>query len=190
MIMMGLNRCSWFDEDNLMRDFHDQEWGEPVTDTDILFEYLTLHTFQVGMSFRMVLGKREHFREELAGFIPERLARFGPEQTDQLVENPRLIRNRRKIEAAINNARAWLRLRDELGGDEQMLQFFYSFVNGTPINNQRPAQQPPALHTPEAEALSRALKERGFALTGPATCYGLMQTAGLVNDHAVTCFRH
>lgn len=187
---MEHTRCSYFEKPALMRDFHDHEWGEPVTEADILFEYVVLYGFGVGIGMRLVLQKREYFREELAGFDPDRLARFGPDRIDELLENTRLIRNRRKMEAAVTNAQAWLRLRDELGGDRQIVAFFYDFVNHQPIDHQRPDDQPPPLSTPESEALSRALKKRGFALMGPATCYGLMQTAGLVNDHAVTCYRH
>ncbi len=189
-MMIALPRCSWFDQNNTLRDFHDHEWGEPVTEADILFEYLTLHTFGVGIGMKLVLQKREHFRQELAGFDPERLARFGPNQVEELLENPRIIRNRRKIEAAIANAKAWLQLGNELGGEAQIVAYFYAFVDGMPIDNQRLDHEPPPLTTPAAEAMSVALKTRGFSLTGPATCYGIMQTAGLVNDHAVTCFRH
>ncbi|GAB3642602.1 DNA-3-methyladenine glycosylase I [Spirosoma arcticum] len=183
-------RCSFFEKPALLRDFHDHEWGEPVTDTDVLFEYIVLHGFGVGIGMNLVLQKREHFREELAGFDPDRLAHFGPARIDELLENTRLIRNQRKMEAAVTNARAWLRLRDELGGNGQLLAFFYTFVNGTPLDNQRPDGDPPPLSTPASDAMSQALKKRGFALMGPATCYGLMQTAGLINDHAVSCFRH
>ena len=185
-----LTRCSYFEKPVLLRDFHDHEWGEPVTDADILFEYVVLYGFSVGIGLNLVLQKREHFREELAGFDPDRLANVGPARIDELLENARLIRNRRKMEAAVTNAQAWLRLRDELGGNEPLVAFFYTFVNGTLLDNQRPDGDPPPLSTPESEAMSRALKKRGFALMGPATCYGLMQTAGLVNDHAVSCFRH
>lgn len=183
-------RCTWFEKLALLRDFHDHEWGEPVTDADILFEYVVLYGFGVGIGMNLVLQKREHFREELVGFDPDRLARIGPNRIDELLENTRLIRNRRKMEAAVTNAQAWLRLRDELGGNEQLVAFFYTFVNGIPLDNQRPDGDPPPLSTPVSEAMSQTLKKRGFALMGPATCYGLMQTAGLVNDHAVNCFRH
>ncbi len=183
-------RCSFFEKPALLRDFHDHEWGEPITDADILFEYVVLYGFGVGIGMNLVLQKREHFREELAGFDPDRLAHFESTQIDELLENTRLIRNRRKMEAAVTNAQAWLRLRDEVGGNEHLLAFFYNFVNGTPLNHQRADGDPPPLSTPASEAMSQALKKRGFALMGPATCYGLMQTAGLVNDHAVSCFRH
>ena len=173
-----------------MRDFHDYEWGEPVTEAEILFEYVVLYGFSVGISIKVVLQKREQFREALFGFVPERLAQLSPDAVDELLLDPRIIRNRRKLEATVTNAQAWLRLRDDLGGDPQIVAWFYDFVNHKPIDNQRTDHDPPPLTTPEAEAMTVALKKRGFTMLGPASCYGLMQTAGLVNDHAVTCFRH
>lgn len=186
----NLSRCSYFEKPAVMRDFHDHEWGEPVTDAEILFEYVVLYTFQVGIGIKVVLQKREQFREALFGFVPERLAQLSPDAVDELLLDPRIIRNRRKLEATVTNAQAWLRLRDELGGDRAIVAYFYDFVNRQPIDNQRADDNPPPLTTPEAEAMTMALKERGFTILGPASCYGLMQTAGLVNDHAVTCFRH
>lgn len=185
-----LTRCSYFEKPAVMRDFHDHEWGEPVTDADILFEYVVLYTFQAGIGIKLVLQKREQFREALFGFVPERLAQLSPDAVDELLLDPRIIRNRRKLEATVTNAQAWLRLRDDLGGDNAIVAYFYDFVSQQPIDNQRADDSPPPLTTPEAEAMTVALKKRGFTMLGPASCYGLMQTAGLVNDHAVTCFRH
>jgi DNA-3-methyladenine glycosylase I len=184
------NRCSYFEKPAFLRDFHDHEWGEPVTDADVLFEYVVLFGFSVGIGLKLVLQKREQFREALFGFDPQRLAQLSPNAVDELLLDPRIIRNRRKLEAAVTNAQIWLRLRDELGGDRQIVAYFYNFVNRQSIDSQRADDDPPPLTTPESEAMSKALKTRGFVLMGPATCYGLMQTAGLVNDHAVTCFRH
>lgn len=183
-------RCSYFEKPVFMRDFHDHEWGEPVTEADVLFEYVVLYGFSVGIGIKLVVQKREHFRDALAGFDPDRLVHIGPARIDEWLEDARLIRNRRKMEAVVTNARAWLQLRDELGGNEAIVRFFYDFVNCQPIDSQRSDANPPPLTIPESEAMSKALKTRGFALMGPATCYGLMQTAGLVNDHAVTCSRH
>jgi DNA-3-methyladenine glycosylase I len=183
-------RCTWFDQNATMRDFHDHEWGEPVTEAEILFEYVVLYGFSVGIGIKVVLQKREQFREALFGFIPERLAQLSPDAVDELLLDPRIIRNRRKLEATVTNAQAWLRLRDELGGDRQIVAYFYDFVSRQPIDNQRADGDPPPLTTPAAEVMTVALKKRGFVLLGPASCYGLMQTAGLVNDHVTTCFRH
>ena len=187
---MNLPRCTWFEQTKQLRDFHDQEWGDPIIDADVLFEYVVLYTFQVGIGLRIVLPKREAMREALAGFDPARLAHFTPYQVDELLEDPRILRNRRKLEAVVQNAKAWLQLLTAEGGEAGMLAFFYGFVGGRPVDSQRPDGQAPPLHTPAAEAMSKELKRRGFALLGPATCYGLMQAAGLVNDHAVECPRH
>jgi len=187
---VNLPRCTWFEQTKQLRDFHDQEWGDPIADADVLFEYVVLYTFQVGIGLRIVLPKREAMREALAGFDPARLAHFTPYQVDELLEDPRILRNRRKLEAVVQNAKAWLQLLTAEGGEAGMLAFFYGFVGGRPVDSQRPDGQAPPLHTPAAEAMSKELKRRGFALLGPATCYGLMQAAGLVNDHAVECPRH
>lgn len=183
-------RCPWADHNELLRDFHDHEWGEPVAEADILFEYLVLHTFQLGFDFPVVLKRREGFRELLANFDPERLARFGEDDIAELLLNPRILRNRRKLEATVLNAQAWLRLRQQVGGDDQLLAFFYDYVDGQTIDNQRSPANPVPLSTPQSETMSKDLKKRGFVMTGPVTCYNILQTAGLVNDHLLSCPRH
>jgi DNA-3-methyladenine glycosylase I len=181
-------RCPWAThKDSLLRDFHDHEWGEPVPEAGILFEYLVLHTFQIGFDFPVVLRRREAFREVLAGFDPDRLARFNDETIEELLQDPRILRNRRKLEATRQNAQAWVRLRQDLGGEQELLPFFYGFVGGKTLDNQRSETNPIPLTTPMSEAMSKDLKRRGFIMTGPATCYNIMQTAGLVNDHLVNC---
>lgn len=182
--------CHWMQQNELLQSFHDHEWGEPVSDPDILFEYLVLHTFQLGFDFPVVLRRREAFRELLAGFDPERLARFGEAEVAELMQNPRIIRNRRKLEATIQNARAWLQLRQEVGGPDGLLSFFYAFVGGRPLDAQRSPDNLPPASTPASGALSQELKRRGFVMTGPVACYNIMQTAGLVNDHLTACPRH
>ena len=174
----------------LLRDFHDHEWGEPVAEADILFEYLVLHSFQIGFDFPVVLRRREAFRELLAGFEADRLARFTDDDVDVLLLNPRIIRNRRKLQATVQNARAWQQLRQRLGGDAAVLRFFYGFVGGRPLDHARPDHQPLPRSTPASEALSRELKRHGFAMLGPVTCYSIMQSAGMVNDHLASCPRH
>jgi DNA-3-methyladenine glycosylase I len=184
-------RCPWAEASDLLRAFHDYEWGEPVEEAGILFEYLILHTFQLGFNFPVVLKYREAMRELLAGFEPARLAQFGEAELSALLGNPRMLRSRRKLEAAIQNAQAWLRLRQEAGGSEAgLLAFFYGYVSGVPIDGRREANSPPPISTPASIALSLALKRRGFAQLGPANCYALLQTAGLVNDHLLSCPRH
>lgn len=183
-------RCPWAERSELLRDFHDHEWGEPVAEASILFEYLVLHTFQLGFDFPVVLKRREAFREALAGFDPERLAQFTEQDIDELMQNPRIIRNRRKLEGTVQNAQAWLRLQREVGGEAGLLPFFYAYVGGKTVDNQRSTTNPMPLTTPESEAMSKDLKRRGFVMTGPMACYNLLQTAGIVNDHLLTCPRH
>ena len=177
-------------QSTLLQDFHDHEWGEPVAEPGTLFEYLLLHTFQLGFDFPVVLKRREAFRELLANFEPDRLARFDEDDLAELLLNPRILRNRKKLTAAVQDARAWLQLRRDVGGEDFLLPFFYAFVGGRPLDNQRSAHNPVPPFTPASEAMSQELKRRGFAMTGPCTCYNLMQSAGLVNDHLVTCPRH
>ncbi|TGE14142.1 DNA-3-methyladenine glycosylase I [Hymenobacter elongatus] len=183
-------RCPWADNSELLRAFHDHEWGEPVAEAGILFEYLVLHTFQLGFDFPVVLKRREGFRELLANFEPERLARFDEDDIAGLLLNPRILRNRRKLEATVQNAQAWLRLRREVGGEAGILPFFYQYVGGRPLDTRRSATNPAPLTTPQSEAMSKDLKRRGFVMTGPMTCYNILQTAGLVNDHWLSCPRH
>ncbi|MCB2376683.1 DNA-3-methyladenine glycosylase I [Hymenobacter sp. BT635] len=183
-------RCPWADQNELLSSFHDHEWGELVAEAGILFEYLVLHTFQLGFDFPVVLKRREGFRELLANFEPERIVRFGEEEIAELLLNPRILRNRRKLEATVQNARAWLRLRQEVGGEAGLLPFFYQYVGGRPVDNRRSAANPVPVSTPQSEAMSKDLKQRGFVMTGPMTCYNLLQTAGLVNDHLLGCPRH
>ncbi|WP_324677132.1 DNA-3-methyladenine glycosylase I [Hymenobacter sp. GOD-10R] len=183
-------RCPWAERSELLRDFHDHEWGEPVAEASILFEYLVLHTFQLGFDFPVVLKRREAFRELLASFDPVRIARFGDDDIAELMLNPRIIRNRRKLEGTVQNAQAWLKLQQELGGEAGLLPFFYEYVGGKTVDNRRSEQNPVPLSTPESEAMSKDLKRRGFVMTGPMTCYNILQTAGIVNDHLLTCSRH
>jgi len=182
--------CPWATSNDLLRAFHDHEWGEPVAEAGILFEYLVLHTFQIGFDFPVVLRRREAFRELLANFDADRLARFDEDDVAELLLNPRILRNRRKLEATVQNARAWQRLRAEVGGDAGLLPFFYAFVGGRPLDPRRSPANPVPLATPASAALSQELKRRGFAMTGPVTCYSVMQSAGLVNDHLLSCPRH
>jgi DNA-3-methyladenine glycosylase I len=183
-------RCPWAHHNELLREFHDFEWGEPVAEAGILFEYLVLHTFQLGFDFPVVLKRREGFRELLAGFNPDQLARFGEEEIAELLLNPQILRNRRKLEATVQNAQAWLRLRQEVGGEAGLLPFFYQYVGGLPLDNQRSETNSGPMSTPQSEAMSLDLKRRGFVMTGPVTCYNILQTAGLVNDHLLSCPRH
>jgi DNA-3-methyladenine glycosylase I len=167
--------------------YHDTEWGVPVRDSRVLFQHLVLDGFQAGLSWAIILNKREHFRRAFDGFDPDRMARYAGRRVRRLLGDPGIVRNRAKIEAAIGNARAFLAL-EEAG--ESFSEFLWGFVDGAPrVNRWRTLRQIPA-STPQSDRMSGALKERGFRFVGSTICYAFMQAAGLVNDHLVTCFRH
>jgi DNA-3-methyladenine glycosylase I len=178
--------CAWTTNDPLYIAYHDEEWGVPKTDDAALFEKLCLEVFQAGLSWLTVLRKREAFNAAFDSFDAATVARYGPDKVAALVAEPGIIRNRRKIEAVINNARAYLRLRETT----TLRDFLWDFVDGEAIQNRfaDPADVPAA--TPLSEQLAAALRERGFRFTGPTLAYAYMQSIGLVNDHLVTCPRH
>jgi DNA-3-methyladenine glycosylase I len=181
-------RCAWAGStDPVYLAYHDQEWGVPVHDDRILFEFLVLEGAQAGLSWRTILGKRLRYRQVFARFDPRRVARFGAPEVARLLADPGIVRNRLKIAAAIANARAVLAMQREVGSLDRHL---WSFVGGAPIQNRwRTMRQVPA-KTPAAEAMSRDLVRRGFRFVGPTICYAFMQATGMVNDHTVDCFRH
>jgi DNA-3-methyladenine glycosylase I len=167
--------------------YHDEEWGVPVRDDRELFEHLALDGFQAGLSWSTILNKRENFRRAFAGFDPEKVARFNRRSVDRLLRDAGIVRNRQKIEATIANARALLRFQDREGS---FADFLWGFVGGeTRHNRWRSLRQLPA-HTPQSDAMSVALKVRGFSFVGSTICYAFMQAVGMVNDHTVRCFRH
>ena len=166
--------------------YHDDEWGVPQHDDRLLFELLILEGAQAGLSWSTILSKREGYRRAFEGFDPRRMAGYGEREKERLLNDAGIVRNRLKIDAAIGNARAYLALRDE---GRSLDDFVWSFVDGTPIvNHWDSVAQIPAT-TPEAEAMSKALKKKGFRFVGPTICYAFMQAAGLVNDHTRDCFR-
>ncbi len=176
-------RCAWCGTDPLYIDYHDREWGVPTRDPQVLFEFLLLEAFQAGLSWITVLRKRERYRQVLFAFNAERLARMSDAEIDERMLDPGIIRNRRKLEAARSNARAWLQLEDPVG-------FVWSFVGDVPkINRFERLDQVPAV-SPEAEAMSRALKKAGFSFVGSTICYAYMQATGMVMDHLIDCERH
>jgi len=176
-------RCAWCGTDPLYIDYHDREWGVPARDPQVLFEFLLLEAFQAGLSWITVLRKRERYRQVLFGFDAERLARMSDAEIDERMLDPGIIRNRRKLKAARQNARAWLQLEDPV-------VFVWSFVGDVPkINRFERLDQVPAV-SPEAEAMSRALKKAGFSFVGPTICYAYMQATGMVMDHLTDCERH
>jgi DNA-3-methyladenine glycosylase I len=180
-------RCAWCGADPLYVRYHDEEWGVPSRDDRHLFEMLILEGAQAGLSWSTILKKRAAYREAFAGFDPRRVARFGPVEFARLMENAGIVRNRLKIEAAAKNARACLEVQTEFGS---FAGYLWRFVGGRPIQNgwREPAEIP--ARTAESDALSKDLKRRGFTFVGSTICYAFMQAVGLVNDHAVGCFRH
>lgn len=176
-------RCHWCSGDPLYIAYHDEEWGVPLRDPARLFELLLLEGFQAGLSWITVLKKRARYREVLFGFDPERLTRMTDAEIEERMQDPGIIRNRLKLQAARKNAIAWLQLDDPV-------TLLWSFVGGQPkINHFKSMQDIPAI-TPEAEAMSKALKKAGFTFVGPTICYAFMQAAGMVMDHTTDCDRY
>jgi len=180
-----VTRCSWAEHDEL-REYHDVEWGVPVHDDARLFELLTLEGAQAGLSWLIVLRRRDGYRAAFAGFDPEVVADYSSDAVDRLVEDPRIIRHRGKIESVVSNAGALLELRRQGSSLDKIL---WSFVEGSPAVLDRPIDEQLPTSTPVAAAMSKELKRLGFRFVGPTTCYAFMQAAGLVNDHHPTCFR-
>jgi len=182
----GLPRCGWPQSELALR-YHDEEWGVPLRNDRKIFEFLVLDAAQAGLSWEIILRKREGFRAAFDGFDPSKVARYDRRRVRRLLADPGIIRNRLKIESAITNAQAFLRVQDEVGS---FAGYIWQFVGGRPrVNHRRSLKQVPA-STPQSDAMSRALRERGFRFVGSTICYAFMQAAGMVNDHTVHCFRH
>lgn len=184
---MTRQRCGWPSGDELMIRYHDEEWGVPLHDDARIYEFLVLEGMQAGLSWRTVLHKRENFRKAFARFDPERVARFNARSVQRLMGDAGIIRNRQKIDAAINNARRFLEVQEAFGTFDA---YIWRFTGGRPIQNAwRSLAELPAT-SGESDAMSRDLKSRGFSFIGSTVCYAHMQATGMVNDHVVTCFRH
>lgn len=181
------NRCPWCGDDPLYVAYHDEEWGVPCHDDRRLFEFLILEGAQAGLAWITILRKRESYRRAFAEFSPEMISRFGEPEIARLMANPGIVRNRRKIEAAIANARAFLAVQQEFGGFDAYL---WRFVDHKPVVNQWRSMNDIPSSTAVSVSLSRDLTARGFRFAGPTICYALMQAVGLVNDHLLTCYRH
>ena len=183
---MTRTRCSWVNDDSLYVAYHDEEWGVPVRDDRRLYEMLVLEGAQAGLSWYAILKKREAYRRAFDGFDPDRIARYDDKKIASLLEDPGIVRNRLKVQAAIGNARAWLDLRES---GIRFSEFLWAFSGGAPVVNAwRRLEDVPAA-TPVSEAMSKALKARGFRFVGPTICYAFMQAVGMVNDHVTSCFR-
>ena len=181
-------RCPWLTaNDPLYMEYHDTEWGVPVHDDRKIYEFFVLESFQAGLSWKTVLHKRENFRRAFAGFDPRKVARFDARDAVRLLHDTSIIRNRKKIEAAINNAKRFIEVRKEYG---TFSNYMWSWVGGKPIVHVLHAIKDYSPYIDEAVAWSRDLKKRGFSFLGPTVVYAHMQAVGMVNDHTITCFRH
>ena len=179
-------RCAWPGSDPLYIDYHDREWGVPVHDDRLLFEFLILEGAQAGLSWITILRKREAYRRAFAGFDPEAVARFDDAKVAELLADPGIVRNRLKVASAVGNARAFLKVQEEFGSFDAYL---WRFVDGRPVQNARRSLAEIPATTPQSDAMSRDLKKRDFRFVGSTICYSHMQATGMVNDHVVGCFR-
>ena len=183
----NLTCCPWVDltkPDYIA--YHDKEWGVPVHDDHLLFEFLTLESAQAGLSWYTVLHKRENYRKAFDQFDPKKVARYTERRVTKLLSNPGIIRNRLKVLAAISNARKFLEVQKEFGSFDA---YIWQFVNGKPIVNRLRNMQDYPVTTPESDALSKDMRQRGFTFVGSTICYAHMQATGMVNDHTMDCFR-
>ena len=180
------NRCAWAGGDPLYQAYHDEEWGVPVHDDRLLFEFLILEGAQAGLSWITILRKRVAYRAAFAGFDPEKVARFNEGTVAKLLANPGIVRNRLKVASAITNARAFLRVQEAFGSFDA---YQWRFVEDKPIQNGWRRMKEVPVCTPVSDAMSQDLKRRGFRFVGSTICYAHMQAVGMVNDHTVDCFR-
>ena len=182
-----MTRCSWATQSDLERDYHDNEWGVPNYDDRHLFEILILEGAQAGLSWLTVLKKRDAYREAFDQFDPEKIARYDDNKRNELLSNPGIIRNRLKVDAAIQNAKAYLQIVEEHGS---FSKYIWSFVDGEPVVNAFESLDDVPAETERSKAMSKQLKKDGFKFVGPTICYAFMQAVGMVNDHTTDCFRY
>ena len=180
-------RCVWPGADPLMLAYHDTEWGEPVHDDRKHFEFLVLDAFQAGLSWAIIMKKREGFRRAFEGFDPERVARFDKKRIGQLLKDEGIVRNRQKVEATVSNARAFLEIQDAVGAFDR---YIWQFTGWRTRHNAWPALKKIPARTKESDRMSDALQSHGFKFVGSTICYAYMQAAGMVNDHLVVCYRY
>jgi len=183
---LPLVRCEWARSELAIR-YHDEEWGVPVHDDDKLFEFLILEGAQAGLSWETILNKRENYRNAFDGFDAQRVAEYERRKIAQLLRNPDIVRNRLKLASAVRNARELLRVQEEFGSFDR---YVWQFVDGRPRTNLWKSRHRVPARTAESDAMSKALKKRGFNFVGSTICYAFMQAVGMVNDHLVQCFRH
>jgi len=186
-VMTSIKRCTWTGADPLMIAYHDTEWGVPLHDDRKIYEFLVLEGMQAGLSWSTILRKRENFRAAFRGFDPAAVSNYGSREMDRLMADPGIIRNRVKLQAAINNAEKFLQVQKEFGSFDR---YIWGFVGGKPIRHRfRKDSEIPAV-SPESDRLSRDMKQRGFKFVGSTIIYAHMQATGMVNDHLAGCFRY
>ncbi len=184
---MALKRCEWSESDPIYIKYHDEEWGVPLHGDVRLLEFLILDGMQAGLSWLTVLKKRENYRKAFDGFDPIKMSKYGNEKIESLMQNSGIIRNRLKINAAINNAKAFMRVKGEFGSFDD---YIWSFVGGKPIINKWSMLNRIPANSAESDKMSKDLQSRGFSFAGSTICYAFMQAAGMVNDHMTYCFRY
>jgi DNA-3-methyladenine glycosylase I len=181
------NRCSWPGDNLLMTQYHDTEWGVPLHDDRKLFELLLLESAQAGLSWQTILNKRENYRKAFDNFDPNKIARYNKRKITSLLKDAGIVRNRLKVQSAITNAQIFLDIQEDYDSFDA---YIWQFVNGTVIRNKWKTLGDIPATSPESDTMSKRLKKRGFKFVGSTICYAFMQSAGLVNDHIVSCFRH
>lgn len=180
-------RCAWANKDPQLREYHDREWGVPVHDDRLLFEFLVLEGAQAGLNWSTILKKRDNYRRAFDDFDPVKVARYETEKIEALLSDPGIVRNRLKVMAAVENARALLKVQEEFGSFDS---YIWHFVDGLLIRNYWKKIGDIPGSSPESERMSKELIKRGFRFVGPTICYAFMQAIGMVNDHTVDCYRH
>ena len=184
----AVSRCKWAEGVSLEYiEYHDKEWGVPVCDDRVQFEFLILEGAQAGLSWSTILNKREGYRKAFADFDPEKVARFTAKRVEKLLQDPAIVRNRLKVQSAVTNAQAFLAVQEEFGS---FSDYIWGFVDGSPIQNRFAKDSEVPATSPESDALSKDLKKRGFKFVGSTIVYAHMQATGLVNDHVTSCFRY
>ncbi len=183
---MAIKRCEWAKNDLAVR-YHDEEWGVPLHDDHMLFEFLILEGAQAGLSWDTILKKRDNYREAYDNFNPEIVAKYGKRKQNQLLKNEGIVRNRLKVESSVRNAQAFLRVQDEFGNFDT---YIWGFIGGKPKKNKWKTLKEIPAKTAESDAMSKDLKKRGFNFVGSTISYAFMQATGMVNDHVTSCFRY
>ncbi len=187
MTIETINRCAWCGDDPLYVSYHDEEWGVPEYDDQRLFAKLILDGAQAGLSWIIILRKRDSYWQAFDNFDPEKIARYDEDKIAELLQNPGIVRNRLKIESAVKNARGYLEIMEKEGS---FSRFLWDFVDGRPIQNSWRSMEEVPTETAESRAMSKALKQYGFSFVGPTIVYAFVQAVGMVNDHVVSCFRY